>query len=233
MKLLVSLSLFLAGLLVNPDSHRPSVSEPAPGAVTGTVRIESQLTSVSRTRGSRYRRRGLADAAEAVGSAKKAPEVTNVVVYLEELDARRTYSPPSQPVRLVQQNTAFVPHILPIVKGTKVEIVNKDDYYHNVFSNSESKRFNIGRQLTNSVVTEIFETSAFVPVFCDIHLEMSAYVVVLDNPFFTIPDDNGTYTIPDVPPGRYRISVWHERLAGRQQEITVTDGGTVTVDLSL
>jgi len=228
----MSIPFLIAGALLLPDGGSSEEPLPANGTVRGTVTIQSQLTSVSRTRGSRYRRRGQADAGTAV-EKKKAPEVTNVVVYLEEMDGKRIYTPPSRPVRLEQKATKFIPHILPIVKGTKVEIVNKDDYYHNVFSNSESKRFNVGRQLTNSVVTEIFETSAFVPIFCDIHLEMSAYVVVLDNPYFAVPDAQGTYTISNVPPGRYRVMSWHERLAGQAQEIRVTDGGTITVDLSL
>ncbi len=218
--------------MTTPDDRGPQTASSPAGTVRGTVTIESQLASVSRARGSRYRRRGQTEADETTAK-KSAPEVTNVVVYLEETGRKGAYTPPSRPVRLVQQDTKFIPHILPILKGTKVEIVNKDDYYHNVFSNSEAKRFNIGRQLTNVVVTEVFETSAFVPIFCDIHLEMSAYVVVLDNPYFTIPDANGRYTIPDVPPGRYRVTTWHERLVGQQQEITVTDGGIVIVDISL
>lgn len=227
----IVLPLFFT-IFLRPFGTDNATIEPAAATVKGTVRIQTALTSVSRARGSRYRTRGQADAAAAAPTTR-TPEVTNVVVYLEETGRKRSYPPPTQLARLIQQNTTFVPHVLPVLRGTKVEIINKDDYYHNVFSNSEGKRFNIGRQVTNAVVTEVFETSAFIPVFCDVHLDMSAYVVVLDNPFFAQPVSDGSFSISGIPTGTYRLNVWHERLSGTPQEIVIEEGAVLSFVLDL
>jgi len=203
------------------------------GTVAGHVEIKTVLKEVTRQRGRRYRARGSPEVEARLASESAEPEISAVVVYLEEIGEKRSYSPPSQPATLLQEGKKFVPHVLPVVRGTSVQIVNRDDYYHNVFSNSSVKRFNIGRQVTKKVVTETFDKAGFVPVFCDIHLEMSAYVLVFENPFFAKPDANGDYVIHNVPGGKYRVVTWHERLLSQSQEITIREDGTVTVDFTL
>lgn len=221
-------------LFLTNHEHRNSEagSSPSTGQIRGRVEIKTVLTAVTRQRGIRYRERGKPEEKHQMKKETR-PEVTNVVVYLEEIGSKESYVPPRQSVRLLQKDTEFIPHVLPVLKGSRVEIVNHDDFYHNVFSNSSVKRFNVGRQLTDAVVTETFDEIGFIPMFCDIHLEMSAYIVVLENPYFAAPDESGFYTIDNVPSGRYKIVAWHERLVTQSQEISVPEGGSVTVDFNL
>ena len=161
-----------------------------------------------------------------------APEVTNVVVYLEGpgLDKIRREA---KGAVLDQRDATFIPHVLPIVKGTTVRIVNRDKTYHNVFSLSSTKKFNIGRRPTEEEVPVTFDKTGTVQVFCDIHSHMSAFVLVLANPMFVQPNADGTFSLNDVPPGKYTIQAWHERLSGAPQSVTVTAGETTTVNFSL
>jgi len=224
--------ILLGGLILCVPEPTGSATPPPGGEIRGRVEIQSTLTTVSRQWGIRYRSRGRSDQ-QHHARKQSPPEVTNVVVYLEEIGTARSYGPPRQPMKLVQRNGEFIPHVLPVLKGTRVEIVNNDDYYHNVFSNSSVKKFNIGQQLTDAVVAKTFDEVGFIPVFCDIHLDMSAYIVVLPNPYFATPDESGSFTIANVPPGRYRVLAWHERLVTQSQEVVVPESGGVTVDFTL
>lgn len=224
----------LHAFLKDLKAERPNLpAPPKHGEIRGHVEIKTILKEVTRQRGQRYRARGKPEGTRRENQASTEPEVTNVVVYLEEVGRGSSYTPPARPATLIQRDTRFEPYVLPILVGTRVQIVNKDDFYHNVFSNSDVKRFNIGRQLTNAMVTETFDKPGFIPVFCDIHLEMSAFVLVLENPYFTKPDAGGNFLIENVPLGRYRVLTWHERLLSQVQEVTVQENGSVTVDFTL
>lgn len=166
-------------------------------------------------------------------SAKEpAPEVTNVVVSLEGPGLDNLLRPKSGAV-LNQKDATFIPHILPIVKGTTVHIVNRDKTYHNVFSLSPAKKFDIGRRPTGEEVPVTFDKTGIVQVFCDIHSHMSAFILVLDNPVFVQPAANGTFVLDNIPPGTYTINVWHERFAAPPQTVSVKAGATSNVDFSL
>jgi plastocyanin len=162
----------------------------------------------------------------------RAPEVTNVVVYLEGTGLENVHRE-LPPAVLDQRNATFIPHVLPIVKGTTVKIVNRDKTYHNVFSLSSAKKFDIGRRPTGEEVPETFDKAGIVQVFCDIHSHMSAYIIVLENPLYVQPKTDGTYTIEGIPAGKYSIHVWHERFSSPPQSVTVTSGGATTVDFRL
>lgn len=128
-----------------------------------------------------------------------------------------------------QKNATFIPHVLPVLKGTTVEFVNEDKTYHNVFSLSSIKKFNIGRRPTGEVVPVRFDKTGVAEIFCDIHSYMSAFIVVLDNSYFAKPDARGFFKIENIPPGAYTMKVWHERLHCDDESVTVTAGGTTTV----
>jgi len=165
-------------------------------------------------------------------SKEAAPEVTNVVVYLQGAGLARIERSQRTAV-LDQRNATFIPHVLPIIKGTTVRIVNRDKTYHNVFSLSPVKRFDIGRRPTGEEVPVTFDRTGIVQVFCDIHSHMTAFIVVLANPMFVQPNNDGTFTLEDVPPGTYTIQAWHEHFSAPPQSVTVTAGGTSTVDFAL
>jgi plastocyanin len=148
-------------------------------------------------------------------------EYTNMIVFLEGQNIKREMQHAPSHRQIDQRNAEFIPHVLPVRLGTVVDFVNRDNVYHNVFSLSPAKKFNIGRRPTGQAVPIVFDRPGVVELFCDIHSNMSAYVLVLENDFFTRPDMHGSYIIEHVPPGTYTIKVWHERLTSHGQTITI------------
>jgi plastocyanin len=136
--------------------------------------------------------------------------------------------------RIAQQRATFSPHVLPIMVGTTVDWPNNDNIYHNVFSMSDAKSFDLGLYKgdpTNKLVT--FDKPGRVDVFCSIHQDMHCIILVLENPYFASTDEDGNYKITDVPPGTYKLKAWHERLPADEKEITVPTNGTIRVDFTL
>ncbi len=117
----------------------------------------------------------------------------------------------SPKLQLVQKNKSFNPHLVVVQVGSSVAFPNKDPFFHNVFSLFEGKRFDLGLYEAGTSRTVIFDREGISYIFCNIHPEMSGVVVALKTPYYGISDARGSVTIPDVPPGRYELHVWHER----------------------
>jgi plastocyanin len=136
--------------------------------------------------------------------------------------------------RIAQEGAVFSPHVLPIMAGTTVEWPNNDRIYHNVFSMSDAKQFDLGLYKGNPPDKRVkFDKPGRVDVFCSIHTSMNCIVLVLENPYFAATDGSGNYKIADVPPGKYKLKAWHERLPADEQEITVPTNGEVKVNFVL
>ncbi len=160
------------------------------------------------------------------------------VIYIEgSLGTNRTASTNLEEVtttRIAQEGAVFLPHVLPVMVGTTVEWPNNDRIYHNVFSMSDAKEFDLGLYKGNPPDKRVtFDKPGRVDVFCSIHTSMNCIVLVLENPYFAVTDGNGNYKIQDVPPGRYKLKAWHERLPADEREITVPTNGEVRVDFVL
>jgi plastocyanin len=122
-----------------------------------------------------------------------------------------SFSPPSQPVTMNQKDKEFLPHVLAILKGTTVKFDNSDPYFHNVFSSSRVKTFNVSQEKKGDTSTILFDKIGLIPIRCHIHAAMKAYIVVLPNPYFGVSNDKGQFRISDVPAGSYTIKVWSEK----------------------
>ena len=212
-------------------STNPEASQERTGAITGKIEIHAAPQLMRMERGARYRSGAAARESEAM--AENVNEQRNVVVYLEGEKLDEVSIPRNGKVVMDQKKATFIPHVLAIQKGTEVDFVNHDRVYHNVFSLSAPKKFNIGRRPTGEGVPVKFDKQGVVQIFCDIHSQMTAFVVVLENSFFVQPDEDGTFKIDLVPPGTYTLKVWHERLAAPEQKITVTSGGTAKANFVL
>lgn len=200
------------------------------GTITGRVEIRSAPPSARMERGARYRTGSAPKASES--KAPESDERKNVVIYLE--DPTLPSSPADDATATLDQvDVMFVPHVLAVQKGTKVNVVNHDKVYHNVFSLSGPKKFNIGRRPAGEAVPVRFDNAGVIQIFCDIHSQMSAFIIVLENRYYAQPGEDGTYTIMDVPPGTYTLKVWHERYAAPAQRVTVDAAGTSTSNFVL
>ena len=170
--------------------------------------------------------------ARTVTSATLAPqsEALNVVIYLRDAPNRAV-----RPTRvgIHQRNETFVPRVVAVPVGSEVEFPNDDAFYHNVFSLSRPRTFNLGRYPRGETRAVRFERPGIVKVFCDIHSHMSAAVVVFAHPWFAIPDADGRFDIPDVPAGEQRLTAWHERLGDTTIPIRVEPGRGASVEFTL
>src|SRR6266496_6491870 len=157
-----------------------------------------------------------------------ASQAGGVVVWLTPLDSKTPLKSTTGPLKLTQHRKSFEPHILVVPVGAVVQFPNHDPFFHNVFSLFEGKRFDLGLYEAGSSRNVSFDRPGISYIFCNIHAEMSAVVVVLDTPYFGISNRKGELVIPNVPPGRYTMRIWHETalldaLNAMTREIRVTE----------
>jgi plastocyanin len=159
------------------------------------------------------------------------PEIRNVVVYLKDIAFRGAL--PQTKAELHQTHETFVPHVLAITRGSTVDFPNDDPIFHNVFSLSSAATFDLRRYPQGESRSQTFRKAGIVKVYCNIHSHMSATILVMDNPYFTIPALDGGFELDNVPPGQYTLVGWHERVGERRASVRVERGKTATVNLSL
>lgn len=193
------------------------------GRVTGRVTLTS--ANSSRSPATAYDRR-------AVGPRAKAlPEQRNVVVFFAGVPA--TGDVAAMKAMITQQDEQFVPHVVAVTAGSAVSFPNSDPFFHNVFSLSRGATFDLGRFPPGVSRGRVFTQPGMVKVFCHIHSQMSAVVRVFDHPWFTIPDDQGTFTIEAVPEGEHTLVAWHERIGEQRDRVTIRSGQTIEVTFTL
>jgi plastocyanin len=156
------------------------------------------------------------------------------VVYLDPAP-RAAFDAREEPrARMNQQNETFVPHVLAIVAGTVVDFPNNDETYHNVFSLSREKSFDLGRYAAGRSKSVRFDRPGIIRVFCDIHAHMSAFILVFSHRYFAVTDEDGRYRLENVPPGRYTVVAWNESTPQQTRQVTVPDaGGDVELNFEL
>jgi plastocyanin len=156
------------------------------------------------------------------------------VVYLESAPRGAFEDRSDLRLRMDQRNETFVPHVLAIMIGTTVEFTNSDRTYHNVFSLSRTRPFDLGRYPTGGSKSVRFDRPGIVRVFCDIHSHMSAFILVFSHRFFDMTDGQGRFRIGDVPAGTYNVVVWNEAHPVEVRRLTVPEeGGEVEMNVSL
>lgn len=156
---------------------------------------------------------------------------TNAGVVVSLVAPGLVVTPPKQPLEVDQKQMQFVPHVVPVVTGTSVRFLNSDPVPHNVFS--PEGKYNLGTWPTGQAREYKFDKPGVYTQLCRVHPEMEAFVVVLDTPYFAATDVSGRFEISGVPPGKYKLVAWSEKLKGAQQEVTVEGGKSLKLDLTL
>ena len=167
---------------------------------------------------------------KAIGARNNA----NAVIYIDKIPGKK-FDPPKDPATIDQNNLAYIPHVLPIVAGTTVKYLNSDDVLHNVFTPDKSAdKFKLGTWPKGQTRSYTFKNPGCVSVMlCNVHPEMEAYVLVLENPYYAVSAKDGSYLIKGVPAGKYTLTIWHEKLKGASQEVTVTESGEVVANFEI
>ena len=155
------------------------------------------------------------------------------VVYLESAPRGAFETVETTHAIMDQRGERFVPHVLAITTGTIVDFPNSDQIYHNVFSLSKTRPFDLGRYAAGRSKPVRFDKPGIVRVFCDIHSHMNAFILVFSHPFFSLTDADGRYRIDNVPPGTYSVVAWNEGRASEPRSVTVTESGVEEEDFTL
>jgi plastocyanin len=157
----------------------------------------------------------------------------NAVVYIDH--AQGTFAP-AAPAKMDQRSLKFSPAVLPILVGSEVKFLNSDSTQHNVFT-PDFEKYNLGTWPQGQTKDHVFAKCAKAPCvyvqLCRIHPEMEAYVVVLQNPYFAVTDQNGHYRIDNVPPGAYSLGAWSAKAKAPMKPVTVDAAKPINVDFAL
>ena len=214
----------LALSLSEPD--RPGSAQPADsGTIAGHVKLTPRVPG-ARLPSNAYPTRSVGRHA-----APTAPEIRNIVVYLKNVAFHGPLT--AVTAELKQENEAFVPHVVAITRGSSVAFPNADPFFHDVFSLSSAAVFDLNRYPQGQTRTQPFKRAGLVKVYCHIHSHMTASILVLDHPYFAIPELDGSFELRNVPAGEQTIIGWHERVGERTLTVRVQPGKVTTVDISL
>ena len=207
--------------IVAPSAHpdqRPPVSSRR--AAAGTIRgnVDFKVPPVERERRVNPAELGMSPARDS-GDRRRS------VIYLDPAP-RGAFDAREEPhARHDQRDESFVPHVLAIVAGTTVDFPNNDRTYHNVFSLSKTRSFDLGRYAAGHSKAILFDRPGIVRVFCDIHSHMSAFILVFAHRYFAVTDEEGRYHIDNVPPGSYNVVAWNEAMALDSRRAAIPEGG--------
>jgi plastocyanin len=166
------------------------------------------------------------------GQVAEAPGPV-AVVYLEGSFPASSGTNSAVKAEMWQKDFQFLPAVLPVRKGTAVEFPNGDDGYHNVFSYSKTKRFDLGRYRKDekpAVVT--FDQPGAVKLYCEIHEHMRATILVLDTPHFVVTGEGGRFALTNLPPGQFTLKAWLDEKKILEKPVTLKDGETLKVDFT-
>lgn len=170
----------------------------------------------------------LAQAGEVNGkvSAAGLKSAANIAVYIDAIPGKK-FTPPAAHATVDQRNQAFIPRTLVVQQGTTVDFLNSDHVAHNVYwpsvNGNKALKHNMTIVSPGHVKSFQFDTLGAAPLFCNLHIEMTGYVIVVPTPYFALTANDGTFTLKDVPPGSYTLKTWSEDGKPATQTVTVTD----------
>jgi plastocyanin len=222
----VAATTVLAGVVgFRPDAAGSGGGALAAGTLRGRVDIRNAAADP-------IPRPGVAELGQ--NSTYRAGQRRDAVVYLETAPQGAFESGSAARATMSQRNEAFVPHVLAVRVGTVIDFPNEDSVYHNVFSLSKTKRFDLGRYPRGQSKAVRVDEPGIVRVFCEIHSHMNAFILVFAHRFFDVTDEQGRYRIDQVPPGTYTLVAWYEGAIRQTRSVTVPeDGGAIDADFTI
>lgn len=200
----IALLAAAAALLAAPSLR---AAEPATGALEGEVHLIKANGKALKDRG-------------------------DVVVYLEGV-AGPEPTPPAEPLEIRQRDKAFFPRVSAVVKGTTIAFPNDDKIFHNVFSMSRALKFDLGLYKSGSSKSVVAKRKGIVDIYCNIHPEMAAKVLVLDNPHFAVTGEDGSFSLKGIPAGTYTVVAWQAKGESFRGEVTIAAGATQRLEIDL
>lgn len=200
-------------------------------SVTGTILIKKKLTRKNVTADVSVYQRGTA--VKLGKDSQQDPiayERSRVVIYLEGPGPAGSDPATNAPIQIQQLDRRFSPDLAVVQAGSTVSFPNMDPIFHNVYSLSRPKTFDLGNYDKGQTRTVLFPKPGIVDVYCRLHPNMAATIVVAPNRWFAQPDRSGKYRIPDVPPGKYTIVAWHKSAGFFRKQIVIEAGHDLVAD---
>src|SRR5881397_1345902 len=163
---------------------------------------------------------------------KLSPDLSDAVLYLETPAAVTTAAKPVT-IEIAITDKTYAPHVVVVPLGSTVRFPNHDPFNHNVFSVSEPNSFDLGLYGRGEAKSYTFAHPGLVRVYCNVHPRMVAYVLVMENRYYAQPASDGSFAIDNVPAGRYRLHVWHERIPSEVIKDVAAGGGEAALQIAL
>lgn len=225
------MGLLMMGFLFQAQGAADPKAHPKGGTLLGTLTVTAPPRKAVPVHSSDDDDDGLYENSAPPPKAP-APLPEEVVIYLKKVPG--VYLAPEEPVALDQKFLQFTRRVLPLLKGTTVTFTNHDPVYHSVFTNSLLNHFHLGRKSTGekSYVT-LTHSEIPVRVYCEIHSSMRAFILVLDNPFFTTVGPGKHFEIDGIPPGTYTLAAWHDYWQPVEKTVTIRKGGATRAELTM
>ena len=212
-----------------------SPSVPAPSTLSGTARLEGPVPKPARIVMAADQNCAKAHPAGATGEDVVVGAhggLGNVIVYIASGLASQTYDPPATPATLEQKGCMYEPHVIAVQANQKLDILNEDGTLHNIHPMPRNNReWNKAQPPGTQPVEETFPREEIaIPVKCNVHPWMKSYIAVFKHPYFSVTSKDGSFAIPNLPPGNYTLVAWHEKFGTQTQQISVGPGSTDKVD---
>lgn len=161
----------------------------------------------------------------------RSGKIMNVVVTLEAVKEGKPW--PNHRGQLANKGGRFLPHVQVVRTGVQLEIINRDPVLHNTHGYQDRRTvFNLAQPNQDQIIRKPLKKPGLIDLMCDAHDWMSAWIVVQDHPYFAVTGEDGAYAIPDIAPGTYTLTAWHEKLGRQQVQVTVGSGKRQRVDFS-
>ena len=222
-----------------PATAPPAAIDPATtGTVRGRVTLEGPVPAATTVRmdGDKTCATFAPGAVRATDTYVVGPDagLANVFVHVTHGLEGRSFPAPQAPVVLDQQQCWYVPRVVGVQVGQPFQVLNSDPLLHNVRANSQvNEPFNQGQPVPGMRYSHTFSTAeVMVPIKCDVHAWMRAWVGVVNHPYFAVTGADGAFALPGLPAGTYTIEAWHEAAGAQSGTVTVTAQGTATMSLS-
>ena len=164
--------------------------------------------------------------------AKKAKYLKDAIAYIENVP--QTFDPPKEHAVVDQKNMTFIPHVLPVLQGTTIDFLNSDIVQHNIYSpDAVADNMNLGTWLKGEIRSYTFNKPGVASLLCNVHVDMTAFILIVQNPYFARVNSDGSFSITNVPEGKYNVKLWSERLKAEDRQVEVKAGGQATVAFEL
>ena len=220
-----------------PAAPAATVNPATAGTITGTVKLDGTaprmpLIKMGADPACAKNNTGPVHSDEVVVGKDNA--LANVVIFIKSGLGNYSYSTPSEAATLDQKGCMYYPHVVCMMAGQRFEVINSDALTHNIHvMPKDNREWNESMpQGAPPIVKDFARPEMAIPVKCNIHPWMKAYINVFSNPYFAKTGDDGTFTIKNVPPGTYTIEAWQEKYGTTEQQVTVGAKETKTVDFS-